>query len=102
MASLEELEQRVEAIERRDLLADEFHKHLERSDNTTISALNTLSDAINNPKTGLIVEFDRFRRDINKDRKILITAISTMFIIVSTALDIFAPVIRHLFGLSGQ
>ena len=65
--SLRSLDKRVDAIERRDIEADIVHKRLEVNDGETAQAVRDLTVALNHPRTGLIVELDKFRADVKRE-----------------------------------
>ncbi len=96
MATVKELDTRLTTLERRDIVSEELHKHLEQSDAMLTSTVGVLSDAINNPKTGLIVELRELRRDLKQDRKVVLAAVGIILGTITTITSVFAPAIRTL------
>ena len=96
---IDRLRERIELIERRDLLADEIHKHLVDQDQHIKEALDDLSFIIKDPKEGLIVELRAVKEELIRDRKLVIGTIAVAFTLIQFVSQIFAPVIRHILGM---
>jgi hypothetical protein len=97
--SLSGIVARVEAIERRDIEADLLHRELKMNDGETAKAIKELTDTLNHPKTGLIVELDRFRAEVIADRqqfRAWIRGATAVLASVFTLITVAAPWIRDL------
>ena len=100
--SLRSLDSRVRKIEARDIEADIVHAQLLHADSQTAEAVRRLSDTINDPRNGLIVELERFREEVRTDRRIMKAYISGGVAVISVIyaiVTLLAPAIRSALGL---
>ena len=76
---------------------------LEQADGSTAAAVVRLTDAINHPKTGLIVELDRFRAEVAADRQAFRAWIAGAVAVVSivySLVTVLAPLIQSVLGVA--
>jgi hypothetical protein len=94
---VDELTKRVVDLERRAILDDELHKGLVATDGHTADAVRELTKAINDPRGGLIVELDNFRKEVAADRAVFRAQIRGATIVLSAVfgtVTILAPWFR--------
>lgn len=83
-------------------MADAEHQALKAQDLQTAAAVERLADTINNPRTGLIVELERFREEVRTDRKVFKAWVGGAVAVMSfvfALITVYAPAIRQLLGL---
>lgn len=98
---MDELAKRVSDLERRAILDDKLHEGLVATDGHTAEAVRELTRAINDPRLGLIVELDSFRKEVAADRKEFrawVRGATAVLSIVFTVITILAPWIREIIG----
>lgn len=103
MDDLSALYVRLEALERHNIAGDQEHVAFRNNDGQTAAAVDKLAQAINDPRTGLIVELGNFRTEVSNDRKVFkawiagaVAAVSAIFTIVT----IYAPALQHALGVA--
>lgn len=97
------LTMRIEALERHNIGSDADHVAFRNNDGQTAAAVDKLAGAINDPRTGLIVELASFRAEVAGDRRVFkawiagaVAAVSAIFTIVT----IYAPALQHALGIA--
>ena len=93
---------RIDKIEKRDIEADIIHRELQRNDGETAKAVYELAKTINDPRSGLIVELERFRTDVAADRrtfKAWVGGATFVLGIIMVFVNLFAPAIRSALGI---
>jgi hypothetical protein len=94
---------RVRTLEDRARDDDGLHRGLTAADGQTAAAVGELTKALNDPKTGLIVEVDRFRAEVVADRaafRAWIRGAVAVLSVVFALFTILAPWIRSVLGIS--
>jgi hypothetical protein len=93
---------RIEALERHNIASDQEHVAFRTNDGQTAAAVDKLANAINDPRSGLIVELSNFRSEVASDRRVFkawiagaVAALSFVFTIVT----VYAPAIRTTLGV---
>jgi hypothetical protein len=93
---------RVEALERHNITDDADHIAFRNNDGQTAVAVDKLAMAINDPRTGLIVELAAFRAEVAGDRRVFkawiagaVAAVSAVFTIIT----IYAPALQAALGV---
>ena len=98
----EALAVRVEALERRNIAADNDHLAFRLNDSQTAAAVVELARAINDPRNGLIVELANFRAEVANDRRVFKAWIAGAAFAISaifTVVTIYAPAFRSVLGV---
>lgn len=75
---------------------------LQHADSDTARAVDKLAEAINDPKTGLIVELANFRVEVRNDRKVFKAYVAGAVAVLSAiwaVLLVFAPAIQKAIGI---
>ena len=80
---LTELESKQTRIDAALISAELADKAFEKADSSTAEAVDHLTQAINDPKTGLIVELSSFRSEVQADRRVLKAYIAGAVVILS-------------------
>ncbi len=95
----ESLTRRVEEIERRNIKAEALHERLVAADSATAEAVRDLTRIINDPRSGLIVELDKFREEVAQDRREFrawVRGATAILSVVFGLVTILAPWIRAI------
>ncbi|MCI0345762.1 MAG: hypothetical protein L0221_10025 [Chloroflexi bacterium] len=93
------LESRIRALEERAIADDGLHTNLVRADSATAASVDKLTTALNDPRTGLIVELASFRNEVRTDREVFRGQIRLATIVVSAVfaiVSVVAPWIQSL------
>lgn len=93
---------RIEALERRNIVADNEHIVFRASDSQTAVAVQELSRVINDPRNGLIVELEKFRAEVRNDRKVFkawIAGAAAVISVIYAIVTVYAPLIQKLLGI---
>lgn len=99
----ESLAVRVEALERRNIAADNDHKFFRDHEALTAIAVEALTRTINDPRTGLIVELANFRAEVVNDRrtsKAWIAGAAAAISLVFTIITVYAPALQAVVGVA--
>ena len=97
--SVLKLDDRVRALEERAIADDALHANLVRADSQTANSVDKLTTAIADPRAGLIVELDRFRREVAADRDAFrswVKGATAILSIVFGTITILSPWIRDI------
>jgi hypothetical protein len=97
--SLASLDQRLRIIEDKAISGELLHAQLIHNDSATASAVQDLTKSLNDPKTGLIVELDRFRAEVIADRaafRAWVRGATAVISVVFTIVTVLAPWLRDL------
>ena len=93
---------RIEVLERRNIVADQDHIAFRANDSQTAAAVSKLTDILNDPRVGLIVELERFRAEVATDRRVFKAWIGGAVGVVSfvfALITIYAPAIQEVLGV---
>lgn len=104
---------RIEALERHNITDDADHVAFRSNDGQTAAAVDKLAAAINDPRTGLIVELATFRADstaalqqfrdeIAADRRVFrawIAGAAATISFVFTVITVYAPTLQAALGV---
>lgn len=97
--SLAALDQRLRIIEDKAISGELLHAQLIHNDSATAAAVQDLTKSLNDPKTGLIVELDRFRAEVIADRaafRAWVRGATAVISVVFTIVTVLAPWLRDL------
>ena len=89
------LDTRLRLLEDRAIKDDGLHQALISADSQTARAVEKLTEAINDPRDGLIVQLDRFRTEVANDRKVFRAWVAGAVAVLS-AFSVVSPWIRDL------
>ncbi len=95
--SLDALSNRVEALERSEILYKMTVVALEKADSSTATAVERLASTINDPEAGLIVQLKLFRLEVAADRQAFRSWVRGATAVIGAVIAIFtiaAPWIR--------
>jgi hypothetical protein len=94
---------RIEALERRNILADTEHAVFRNAEALTARAVEELTRTLNDPRSGLIVELANFRAEVLNDRrafKAWIAGAAAAISLVFTVITVYAPALRAVVGVT--
>ena len=95
--TLEGLSNRVELLERQEVIYKMTIAALEKADSATAASVDKLARAINDPDAGLIVQLKLFRLEVAADRqafKSWVRGATTILAVVVGFVSVVAPWIR--------
>lgn len=101
--ALEALFSQVRTLEERAIRDDGLHSTLSNADNATAMAVLELTKAVNDPKSGLIVELSNFRTEVTNDRKVFKAQIRGAVVVLSFVFALvtwLAPYIQRFLELA--
>lgn len=100
--ALEGLFERVRSLEELAIKDDGLHHSLLVADSQTASAVERLTEAVNDPHKGLIVELNNFRAEVRADRaafKAWVRGAVVVLSVVYAIVTFLAPYIQQMLGL---